>query len=54
MRVQVSSPAEHQGLLDLPIADRLETWVDRRVKIGTDGAHRHIVRYLELPTTCTW
>lgn len=48
MRVQVSSPAEHQGLLELPIADRLETWVDKRVKIGTDGAHRHIVRYLEL------
>ena len=48
MRVQVASPAEHAELLDFPIADRLATWADARVKIGTDGAHRHVVRYLEL------
>ncbi len=48
MRVQVTSPAEHAELLDFPLADRLATWEDPRVKIGTDGAHRHIVRYLEL------
>ena len=48
MRVQVSSPAEHGELLDFPIADRLVTWTDPRVKIGTDGAHRHVVRYLQM------
>lgn len=50
MRIQVSSPAEHTGLLELPLTERLETWRDPRVKIGTDGAHRHIVRYLEMDT----
>ena len=48
MRVQVASPAEHAELLDFPLAERLATWTDPRVKIGTDGAHRHVVRYVEL------
>jgi hypothetical protein len=48
VRVQVTSPAEHAALLDFPLGDPLATWSDPRVKIGTDGAHRHVVRYLEL------
>ena len=48
MRFQVTSPAEHTELFDFPIEQRLETWADPRVKIGTDGQHRHIVRYIEL------
>lgn len=48
VRIQVASPSEHAQLLDFPLAERLADWGDARVKIGTDGAHRHVVRYLEL------
>src|SRR4249919_3370029 len=47
MRVQVARPAEHAGIAELPLDQRLEDWTLPDVH-RVIGLHRHVVKLVEL------
>ena len=47
MRVQVARPAEHAGIAELPLDERLDDWTLPNVH-RVIGLHRHVVKLVEL------
>jgi Domain of unknown function (DUF4032)/Lipopolysaccharide kinase (Kdo/WaaP) family len=47
MRVQIARPAEHAGIAELPLEERLDDWTMPNVH-RVIGLHRHVVKLVEL------